>query len=117
MALATASGVSVEQMAPAKVALRPAPAPGQADAQDARDVTVAYSISATGSYTSAAAFLRGLRTGMGHCAIRSAKLIPTQDDRAQTVRLTVETEHYAFDATPAPAPAEGPRAAGAEEGH
>lgn len=108
VALAESSGMTVDQLAPAKLPPRPAFLPGQPVPADARDVVVAYTITATGSYRSIAQFLRGLRGGMGYTLVRSVRLSPTADEASQVVRAVIETEHYSFDTAPkeaAPAPA------------
>jgi hypothetical protein len=102
MSIADSSRVTIEQLNPAKAARRlvvPASdAPG--DDAPAGDVTVAYSISAKGSYSDVALFLRALRTGLGYSIVRSARISPYGDDQAKLVRAEIETEHFAFDPTP-----------------
>jgi hypothetical protein len=100
MSLADANHITIDQLTPAKAPMKATGVPGQGEAADARDITVAYSMSATGSYPDFASFLRSLRTGLGHSQVRSVRLTPAQDEHAQIVRAVIETEHYSFDATP-----------------
>lgn len=100
MALADTSGVMVEQLLPAKLPPKPPVPLGQAGPPDARDGQAAYNIAAVGTYAQVAEFIRGLRTTMGHTLVRSVRMTPTMDEESQIVRAVIETEHYAFDATP-----------------
>jgi hypothetical protein len=105
VALAESSGMTVDQLAPAKLPARPMTLPGQAEAADARDAVVAYTITATGSYRAIAQFLGGLRGGLGYTLVRSVRLTATADESANMVRAVIETEHYSFDTAPKAAPA------------
>jgi hypothetical protein len=116
MSLADQNRVTIDGLNPAKATGKQAAAPGQPEAPDARDVTVAYSISATASYPAMASFLRSLRTGLGHAQVRSVRLVPSAEDKAQLVRAVIETEHYAFDTTPPPATGTADGARHAEAG-
>lgn len=109
MAMADGTGIRVEQLSPAKTATV------SADSADARDTVVAYSITATGNYGQVAAFLRGLRTGLGFTNLRSVRLTPTPEENAPVVRAVIETEHFAFDPAPA-APAADPKRSSAAGG-
>ena len=116
MSLADENQVTVDGLNPAKAIARQGTAPGQIEAADARDITVAYSISVTGTYPAMATFLRSLRTGLGHAQVRSVRLVPAPEERAQLVRAVIETEHYAFDTTPPEAAApDGARRVEADE--
>jgi hypothetical protein len=104
MSIADASHITVDQLNPAKAPVRATGAPGQTEAADARDITVAYSINASGTYPAMAVFLRSLRTGLGHSMVRSVRIVPSPEDHTPVVRAVIETEHYSFDPTPAAQP-------------
>jgi hypothetical protein len=102
MSIADSSHVTIEQLNPAKAAGRLVVPVADAGADDggAGDVNVAYSISAKGSYSDVALFLRALRTGLGYSIVRSARITPYGEDQARLVRAEIETEHFAFDPSP-----------------
>lgn len=113
MAIADSCQVTVEQMAPAKLGSKSsAHQPMAKEADSSRDLTVAYTITATGSYKAVATFLKSLRTDLGHSMVRAVRLAPLPADPEPIVRAVIETEHYSFDASPAPA-GESARVAGA----
>lgn len=97
--LAQRSHIRIDQLAPSKSAPKSGSAKNATDARPG-DTAVRYAMTAVGGYSDAAAFLRALRSELGFVAVRSVRISPLPDDAASAVKITIETEHFAFDTTP-----------------
>lgn len=123
MGLAAASNVRVDELNPAKVVAPAAPAKA-ANAPAGTpapvlvapgDTAVGYSMTAIATYEDLAKFLRALKSELGYTQVRSVRMMPVQDDKVKLIRATIETEHYAFDASPQSAAEDAMRTAAAGE--
>lgn len=121
MQLAEHSGVRIDQMEPRQQQPGAAPliaaTPGEASSAAPvavpprpTDVTLAYSITITTEYSNLCSFVAFLQHDLGYTLIKSIRAQTTSDPASPLLTATLETAHYAFDASPVAlvtAPAEG----------
>ena len=94
-ALARRHGVRIDDLRPAnprqaaRLNTEAKPSPG--------DRYVAYAFSMTGDFARAAKVLDEAQREMGFAIVQSVKVLPVEGDGETTVRVTVQTEHRAFD--------------------
>ncbi|MFT3686442.1 MAG: hypothetical protein QM783_16225 [Phycisphaerales bacterium] len=112
--LADSCDVRVEQFNPANPR-GPRLAPGQSPPKTDKKVEqrVAFSISLSGSFASTARFLRAMQQDVGFTTIKSVHMAPVSSSTpgaADTVSVTIETEHLGVNtaALTAPSPSTSP---------
>ncbi|HZW06435.1 MAG TPA: hypothetical protein VFF65_04870 [Phycisphaerales bacterium] len=96
--LADTCQVRIEQFSPA-APRGPRAAPGQSPVKpDPRiEQRTALSISLTGTYADTARFIRAIQQDVGFTTIRSLRVSPASGAAADTVSVTVDTEHVAVN--------------------
>lgn len=97
-ALADASGIQIDHLAPEKIAALP-PATG-ADPAAPIDAVAGYQITAVCTYPDLIRFLSAIQSDLGYALITSVRIAP-QMDAARTVRAVIQTQHLAFSTGPA----------------
>ncbi len=98
--------------APAAAGAPPAPPPP-------KDSVLGYTITMVGSYDDLARFVSAIQHTTGFTRIRNLRLSPITEGTVTAVHATLQTEHYAFDASAPADPAAatpGPAGATAREG-
>ncbi|MBC7771288.1 MAG: hypothetical protein H7210_02215 [Pyrinomonadaceae bacterium] len=85
----------------------PAPPPGGAGLPGIRplppranDSSLAYAITFSSDYSSACRFLAALQHNVGYTMVKSLRLSSPAEAGSQIVQVTIETVHFAFDASP-----------------
>jgi len=106
MALAAKHEVTLDEVNPTNPSTPPAPErragetpAGPGIAAKPVEHAVAYSMTATATYSHLASFLRSVQSELGYSAVKDINVSPLADERG-LVRAVIATEHYAFDVTP-----------------